>query len=351
VAVGVGLAVALAGGISAAVIVPGGSAEPAPAPVVAANSLVQLDPGTGRVVAVTGVGDTPVSLALTPKAVWVVNRGDRTVSRVDRRTHLVRAIGGVPYAFDVAADLGSNIWVSDSKDPVVARISAGTSAFPDPAVTSERIAVPPRAGRVTAAGGYLWVANAVGSASPTNDEVLGAPLVSRIDLRSHRIVSTIRTGQLPLVIASGYGSVWVGESDASLERSSLAVIDTGSSRAETIDSGISQPVGIAAGEGSIWVLKFDGTLDKIDPQTRRVLSRTPVGPELEVLSIAVGAGYVWVTNRADFSVSKIDPHSGKVVRTIRLGRVGIVPCGIAAEEDAVWVTMGSDTDCASPATR
>jgi len=347
------LALALAAGISAAVIAASGSGKPRPPPAVTANSLVQLDPETGKVVSVIPVGDTPVSLAVTPSAVWVVNRGDRTVSRVDRRTHVVRPIGGVPYAFDIAADMRGNIWVSDSKDPVISRISAGRGDFPAAAAAPETIRVRPRAGRLAVDGGYLWVTNAV-AASGTNasrDQILGSGTVSRIDLRSHRVVSTIPTAQLPLVIASGYGSIWVGNSDANFERSSVSVIGTGSSRAETIDSGVSQPFGIAAGAGSVWILKFDGTLDKIDPQSRRLVARRSIGHDIEVLSLAVGAGSVWVTNRADFSVSKIDPRTARIERTIRLGQVGIVPCGIAAEDQAVWVTMGSDTDCASPATR
>jgi len=318
------LALALAGGISAAVIAASGSGKPRPPPAVTANSLVQLDPETGKVVSVIPVGDTPVSLAVTPSAVWVVNRGDRTVSRVDRRTHVVRPIGGVPYAFDIAADMRGNIWVSDSKDPVISRISAGTGDFPAAAAAPETIRVRPRAGRLAVDGGYLWVTNAV-AASGTNanrDQILGAGTVSRIDLRSHRVVSTIPTTQLPLVIASGYGSIWVGNSDANFERSSVSVIGTGSSRAETIDSGVSQPFGIAAGAGSVWILKFDGTLDKIDPQSRRLVARRSVGHDIEVLSLAVGAGSIWVTNRADFSVSKIDPRTGRIERTIRLGQVG-----------------------------
>jgi len=146
----------------------------------------------------------------------------------------VRPIGGVPYAFDIAADMRGNIWVSDSKDPVISRISAGTGDFPAAAAAPETIRVRPRAGRLAVDGGYLWVTNAV-AASGTNasrDQILGAGTVSRIDLRSHRVVSTIPTAQLPLVIASGYGSIWVGNSDANFERSSVSVSGTGSSGAE-----------------------------------------------------------------------------------------------------------------------
>jgi YVTN family beta-propeller protein len=341
----------LAGGISAAVIVPGGSAEPAPTPAVVANSLVELDPATGRVRSVTPVGDTPVSIALTPKAIWVVNRGDRTVSRVDARTHAVRTIGGAQFAFDIAADRRGNIWVSSYQNPIVTRISAGTGSFPNPPSAPETIRVPLHAGALAVGGGYLWVANAGAAIGDFRDTMLGAKQVSRIDLQSHRLVPPIRMSQFPRSIAFGSGAAWVGTIDSSFEQSAVSVVRTGSAAPETVDPGVGQPLQIAVGANGVWVLKFDGTLERIDPETRRVVARIPTGDELEVLSAAVGAGFVWITNRADSSVSKIDPRTNRVVRTIPLGRVGAVPCGVAADAHAVWVTIGPDTDCASPATR
>ena len=152
-AVAVAILLVLAAAIPAAVFVLGGSSKPRPPPAVIANSLVQLDPATGRVVSVTPVGDTPVSMAATPAAVWVVNRGDRTVSRVDRRTHAVRTIGGVPFANDIAADGHGNIWVSSSAAPVVTRITDGTANFPAGAAPPETIRTPPLAGALAIGAG------------------------------------------------------------------------------------------------------------------------------------------------------------------------------------------------------
>ena len=76
------------------------------------------------------------------------------VSRVDRRTHAVRTIGGVPFANDIAADGRGNIWVSSSAAPVVTRITDGTSNFPKAASPPETIRTLPspessRSARVT----------------------------------------------------------------------------------------------------------------------------------------------------------------------------------------------------------
>src|SRR6476659_6319596 len=197
----------LAAAIPAAVLaLSGSSSEPRPPPAVVANSLVQLDPATGRVVSVTPVGDTPVSLTATPRAVWVVNRGDRTVSRVDRQTHAVRTIGGVPFANDVAADSHGNIWVSSSTAPVVTRITDGTADFPKGATPPETIRTPPLAGALAIGAGYLWVTNSNLRTTGNSWFEVGRDTVSLVDLRSHRLVGSIPAGPIPYAIAVGYGS-------------------------------------------------------------------------------------------------------------------------------------------------
>jgi YVTN family beta-propeller protein len=50
----------------------------------------------------------------------------------------------------------------------------------------------------------------------------------------------------------------------------------------------------------------------------------------------VGAGAVWVANSAGRTVSRIDPATNQVVRTIPVGNV---PVGIAIAGGLVWVTI------------
>ena len=47
---------------------------------------------------------------------------------------------------------------------------------------------------------------------------------------------------------------------------------------------------------------------------------------MDPAAVAVGAGAVWVANRADGTVSKIDPRTDSVTATIPVGRG---PAGIA----------------------
>jgi YVTN family beta-propeller protein len=54
--------------------------------------------------------------------------------------------------------------------------------------------------------------------------------------------------------------------------------------------------------------------------------------------VAVGAGAVWVVNRNDGTVSRIDPDRNEVVATIAIGRE---PRRIAAGGKAVWVSIAA----------
>jgi YVTN family beta-propeller protein len=294
-------------------------------------------------------------MAVADGAVWVVNRGDRTVSRVDLRTHRVRTIGGVPFADDIAADSDGNLWVSSSQRPFVTRLGGHAASFPDRPAPLEPIGVRPFAGALAVGSGYLWVTNVVqewnGEIGP-EQVVRGRKSVSLVDLRTNRVVRSLNVPSLPLVIAVGYGSAWVGEASRSLDTPSVAVLSPGAASADVIPIRWA-PVGMTVGGGSVWVLTVGGTVLRIDPNTRRIVATIPLNrldpTALEPLGITYGANAVWVTNRADFSVSKINPRTNRVAARIPLGSVGTIPCGIAVTDNTIWVTMDTDVVCGSPA--
>ena len=95
----------------------------------------------------------------------------------------------------------------------------------------------------------------------------------------------------------------------------------------------SAPAGIAAGAGSVWVTNgADGTVTRIDPHGDHVEQTIVVGSS--PAGIAYGAGAIWVSNALDGSVSRIDPRTNQVVQTIS---VGGRPIAVAAGAGAVWV--------------
>jgi YVTN family beta-propeller protein len=293
-------------------------------PEVFPNQLVEIDPATSRVLSATTVGQGPDSIAATPGALWVANVEDRTVSRVGLRDKEVRTVGGVPVAHNLVSALNGDVWLSSFEEPYVTLIAPGgellTGAH-DVAGAPRRVRLPGSAEGLAVGGGYLWIT------SPSDSG--GRDTVSRIDLRTRRVVSSVPVGHVPAFVTFGYGSAWVANYDGE----SVSVIRPGSEKPETIpvEGG---PLGLAAGEGAIWVVAYWlQELVRIDPETRRVVERVPVGEG--PLAVAVGAGAVWVTNRDSRTLSKVDPATNRVSRTIRLGAS---PYGVHFAHGRVWVT-------------
>jgi DNA-binding beta-propeller fold protein YncE len=79
--------------------------------------------------------------------------------------------------------------------------------------------------------------------------------------------------------------------------------------------------------------------------SRRVAATIPVGSHPAVL--AAGAGSLWVANLADGSLSRIDPHSNRVIATIR----GLHAYGLTYGAGSAWVvTNGGRLERIDPAT-
>jgi YVTN family beta-propeller protein len=320
--------------VVAAVVLARNDAPRAAAPTgphVGPNSLVEIDPATNRVVSSTRVGRAPDRIAATKDALWIANVEDRTVARVSKETKQVRIVGGAPVARDLVSALNGDVWLSSFEEPVVTmiarrgRIVEGAHAL---AAAPLRVRLPGSAEALAVGGGYLWVT------SPSDSG--GRDTVFQIDLESRRLVSSLAVGTLPLFVAFGYGSAWI----SNYRGDSVSVVRPGSEHPATIAvSG--GPLGIAAGEGAIWVVTFwSRKLVRVDPETRRVLRRIPIGAGPN--DVAVGAGSVWVTNRDDKTITRIDPATDKVLQTIRLTAA---PYGVRVAHGRVWVTTQR---CGSP---
>jgi DNA-binding SARP family transcriptional activator len=328
------------------------------APHVVPNSLVRLDPKSGKVISVVPVGVEPGRIAVTPTAIWTANYGDRTVSRYDLRTHTVQTRGGfgggASQPYDIVADADGNVWVSGGAEtPSVTRLAAGTggtSTGPLYPSKTETIHVPgPGAGYEALGAGYLWLIVG-GLTYPGQDDRL-----SLIDLASNQVVSSIRLGSSHSTesIAFGDGAAWIGSYQEMEGPTWLSVIRAGSDKVESFrlesdDTG--GPLSIAVGAGGVWVLtcglcNSDGnraSLLRFDPETRRVVAQIHISGG----SVAAGSRFVWVVpgpagaTGSVNGVTQIDSRTNRVVRTIHLGDKTKGPCGIAAAPNAVWVAMG-----------
>lgn len=227
-------------------------------------------------------------------ALWVANRGDGTVSRVDLATDRVVATVPVGDAADVVAAGPDAVWVGGWS-----RRAGNTVSRVDP-LTNRVVATVPLTSEpygLAVTGDAVWATELV------------AGTVTRIDPSSNRVVATIRTGGRPVHVAADERSVWVAYPLDTLVRR----IDP---LTNTVDGTVrvAQPQGVAIGFGSVWVpsqrarevLRFD---PRAGLTTAGAAGRIPVAGEPAF--IAVGRSAVWVGGH-DRTVQRIDPATGTV---------------------------------------
>jgi len=319
---------------------------------VISDSLVRIDPHKGTIVSVTPLDAAPENIAVTPTAIWTANFGEATASRYDLRTHKVLSTGAPGAPYNLVADAQGNVWVSSLNNLMTITHFVFGSGGPLQAKHTDRIRVPyPGAAAIALGSGYLWAVAGPHTTFGKDD------LVSLVDPASNKVIHHWRIGQETYAIALGDGAAWVtgwGEGFHGVRAarwagaSSLTVIRPTTQRPRTyrLEHGDS-PFAIAYGGGKVWVLMCgcsnvggpDQRVLEFDPEKGRVVKRFPVGTR-KPNALAFGAGYVWLTDRANASVVRLDPKTGRI-RSIPVGnpRTKAI-CGIAATRNAVWVAVG-----------
>jgi DNA-binding SARP family transcriptional activator len=318
----------------------GGGVRPPSSPVssVGPNTVAKLDPATGKVVGAGGGGLKPGPMALVGDWLWTVARGDATIGRYDlRHHHGMPPLQPGPVLDDIAVDAEGHAWVS-GRTPVVTwigHVTDGTGPYEAPVVSTERIRVPlPGAGAEAVGAGYLWVISDLPGRTGES--------VALIDTRHRRLASTIPLGRQTTSLAYGYGAAWIGAYDPEHSTAWLLKVRPGSAPIESLELESQDgagPLAVAAGEGSVWVITSRGSLIGVDPRGLQITHRISMSAELPTL-LAAGAGSVWTANHNGYSVSQIDPHTDKILRTIPFGRYDAIPCGIKTTRDAVFVASG-----------
>ena len=163
--------------------------------------------------------------------------------------------------------------------------------------------------------------------------------VERLRCGDPRPITTVRMPQPAGAMAIGFGSLWVASGGAN---GSLHRINRDTARVDTvIPTGLADPSGelsVAVGAGSVWLLTdAKGELSRIDPATNAVVAKIAVLPDS--FAAVFGFDAVWITNTKANSVQRIDPVSNTVVATIL---VGPTPRFLAAGEHAVWTLNQGD---------
>jgi YVTN family beta-propeller protein len=146
-------------------------------------------------------------------------------------------------------------------------------------------------------------------------------------------------------LADAPGSVWIAvDTPYQLVRVRESA-DEPASIAQRIPLPIGVRTGIALGAGSVWVSERANpegfttgraAIRRIDPGTGGVKT-IPVDEGSEAIVFAYGS--VWVVNGSEGSLLRIEPQANEVVREIPVGKS---PSAIAAGAGALWVTNTGD---------
>jgi streptogramin lyase len=190
--------------------------------------------------------------------------------------------------------------------------------------------------RVVVGDRDIWVADA------------GDRTLARVSPEANAVVTTAvwskSAGDLLLEMAFADGAIWMihQESTTFQSYSSVWTYDprTRIFRRVLRTRNDRDLHGVAVRRGYLWA----GTLPsgrteivKIQPVTREILWRTPVGDTFtfaNLIFLALGDDAVWVAIDHPNSVWRLDARTGKVLATIKLG---FIPAAIAVSETGAWI--------------
>jgi YVTN family beta-propeller protein len=289
----------------------------------AAAKAIAVDPKTGRPAGTVGLGKGTGRVAVGFGAVWVANQDDDTVTRIDPTTRkVVQSIHVGHRPTDIAVGEGDpNVWVITS-DGVW-----GIDPISNGVVATIKLTNLPLS--VTVAQGFVWITNKNSEQSPEG--------LFRIDPRTKTVVERIPVSEAtftpsPVDVAVAPDSVWVinpqGASVGFLVRWDLAA------RKRTGDLRIRTPVALGMGSDAIWALQADGVVLRVDLASRQVVAR--IATSAGAAAIAVAEDAVWVVNRLQGTITRIDPATNRADPPVDLGGK---PSSVAAGEGMVWVRI------------
>jgi YVTN family beta-propeller protein len=290
-----------------------------------------------RILPVKAGGD-PSAIAVGEGSVWVTNRDDGTVSRIDPVTNESTTIkvGGGPYL--IAVGEGS-VWAVNRLSRSVSRIDPGTDRV---VATVELTGFP---SSIVVGEGGVWVAVNAGF-----DPSIDPPAIHRIDPRTTRVIASIELGGVAAwpVLTSGEGAVWAIGYNGQLLR-----IDPGTNLKRRVATlGISGAA-IAFGDGALWIAGAHGGIVRVDPATGSIEATVPGGgtPEEDrpgnvvpgsrdlLLSMTFADGIIWVTGKLNGTIDRILANGNTALVPISVGQT---PTGVAVGYGSVWVTVDTN---------
>jgi DNA-binding SARP family transcriptional activator/DNA-binding beta-propeller fold protein YncE len=297
------------------------------------NSVAVIDPGSNKVVGDILVGREPAFVAAAGEHVWVGNRRDRNLTRIDPDGQRRWPTVNIPLdARPAALIAGPNAaWVVTAGGRL--RLARFDPRYEWPIRGPVGIGAEFSTSKVGAAvwgGGLTRTPLAFGDATIWTLGGLDGSLTRRdpTTLARH---GRVQLPDLATAIAAGSDATWVATKSNGLLR-----IDPDTNRVVDEFPAPTVPVDIAVDAHAVWIAsEGDDVVARVDPTTRSQISiSVGDGPT----AIAYGFGSVWVACKGDGTVWRIDPATHKVVKHWKLGAS---PEDIAAGAGAVWAAVYS----------
>jgi YVTN family beta-propeller protein len=250
-------------------------------------------------------------------SVWVASDSG-TVSRIDPRTDEVRArVPAGRGACSVTTGAGA-VWVTNYRSGSVLRI--------DP-VTLQRRSV--RVGKtpfdVLVANGRVW-------ATAWNDGKL-----VEIHPRTLRVLSRIDVGPYPTGLHAQGGAIWIGFGRGA---TSIVRFEPRTRSLGRIEIGARNPSWFADGTRDLWIQTDDNLLVHVDPTRRRVVGSRRIGRTL-AQAAAAADGTIWVPDKEQDLVFRVDPGTGHVLDSFRGGDGAFAALNAFG---SMWVTSYAGDD-------
>ena len=335
-ALAVAAAVVVAGAADAALFLTTGSKH-ATASGPPQEGVAVVDARSGHLVGRVTVGRQPTEVMSDGGAVWVLNKSDGSVSRIDPRTRRVVRTFHLPEPTDGMTLGDGSLWVTGH-----GRLSTFTPQNPHGTTTVRRLdaANDSLLGTVRLKTGGALIAEGAGALWTTG-------FVQGDVRRGGR--ANARTGQLSVLDDRIFGDLVAANDDSAYYVTSLgARVQRVDSRTGRLVRSLSladvhdlikgklppNPTGVTLADHALWLSQTDGTVLRIDLALSHI-ERT-IKACTNAVAIGAGDGAVW-TACADGTAVRIDPATDRAGSPIALG--GGVPRGIAAGGGSVWVTV------------
>jgi DNA-binding SARP family transcriptional activator/streptogramin lyase len=299
--------------------------------LAAPDSIVAVSGGR-RVTAVASVGALPSAVVAQRGFVWVLSRGDATVSKLDARTGaVVRTVSARGTPVGLALGEGS-VWVIGMANTrgTVLRIDPETGKVANTRLLGAMI---PRA--VTAGEGGIWLAA----------ELPGRPgVLLRLSPRTTTVAARLPLPIKPTALALGQRELWVLGRPASgapsgAARVALYGIDpaTGGIVAHAVLRADPDRARLAISPRSVWISDGRGAILKLDPITAQVTAK--VSGKGNTVAMAADTRSLWTVNQSAV-LRQLNLTDGRAISQMRLAPHGTVrSTDLAVEGSLVWISV------------